>query len=150
MPWSLALKLFLPSNTHFLSGVGAWSWIRSVKHFHTSAQSTSNVCLTLWSICIQLLQSFSAAHLLLKQHRVDGLATRQDHHGESNGHRHHEAHTDHLCYYVGGEVHQHITSDVLCEADVAEEPHLVHKQEQRELGWNFCCFLSGESLCFRN
>lgn len=69
-------------------------------------------------------------HLLLKEHGVDGLAAGQDHHGESDGHRHHKAHADHLCHQVGWEVHQHIASDVVCETDVTKEAHLVQREEE--------------------
>lgn len=68
------------------------------------------------------------AHLLLKKHGVDGLAAGQDHHGESDSNRHHEAHPNHLCHQVGREVHQHIAGDVLCETNVTEEAHLVQRE----------------------
>lgn len=74
--------------------------------------------------------TFSWPYLLLKQHGVDGLAAGQDHHGESNGHRHHEAHPDHFCHQVGWKVHEHVAGDVLREADVAEEAHLVERKAE--------------------
>lgn len=67
-------------------------------------------------------------YLLLEEHSVDGLTAGQDHHGKSDGHRHHEAHADHLRYQVGREVHQHVACDFLCETDVAEEAHLVRRR----------------------
>lgn len=67
------------------------------------------------------------AYLLFKKHRVDGLAAGKDHHGESDGHRHHEADADHLCYQVGWKVHQHVTCNVLCETDIAKKSHLVQR-----------------------
>ena len=72
----------------------------------------------------------NSAHLLLKKHGVDSLAARQNHHGKSNGHRHHKTHTDHFCHQVGWKVHEHVACNVLCEADVTKEAHLVN----RELG----------------
>lgn len=75
------------------------------------------------------------AHLLLKEHGVDGLAAGQDHHWEPDGHGHHETHTDHFSHQVGGEVHQHVACNVFCEADVAKEPHLVYKGGQTMEKW---------------
>lgn len=81
------------------------------------------------TICMptQFVSSIQS-HLLLKKHGVDGLAAGQDHHGESDGNRHHEAHTDHLRHQVGGEVHQHVAGNVICETDVAKESHLVQRE----------------------
>lgn len=61
--------------------------------------------------------------LLLKQQCVQGLPARQNHHGEAHSHRHHEAHSDHLCHRVGGEVDQHIACGGISEADVTKKPH---------------------------
>lgn len=76
------------------------------------------------------------SYLLLEKHSVDGLAAGQDHHGEANRHRHHEAHADHLRHQAGGEVHQHVARDFFSEADVAKETHLV--QEGVEVERAFC------------
>lgn len=74
------------------------------------------------------------AYLLLKEHGVDGLPTRQDHHGESHSHRHHKSYSNHLRYQIGWEVHKNISSNVFCETDVTKEPHLVQKKGNKQ-GW---------------
>lgn len=95
-----------------------------------------------WHSCYK---NSDGAYLLLKEHGVDGLPARQDHHGESHSHRHHETHSNHLRDQTGREVHEDISSDVLRETHVTKEAHLVSERRQQP-GWNVTWPVSHDRL----
>lgn len=76
----------------------------------------------------ELAQENERSYLLLEQQCVQGLSAWQNHHGEAHSHGHDEAHSDHLCHQVGGEVYQHVAGRGISEADVAKKPHLSEGQ----------------------